>query len=173
MSDREPKDPRYTTLSWYLPALGTFVSAFSIIEHILNEVLWVYTGVSPEMGRAIFSSSRVDFCCQALIRIIDAQKLTGERIDELRIIIEQIGVIARTRNDILHFGISKIEEDKVIISNHIFAHVENRVRALHLERETFEDLKVDMDIILERLVSAYECAFSPRAPIRRARLMAI
>ena len=90
MTETTPEDPREATLRWYIPAVGMFVSLFAIVELMLNQVLWVYSGIPRKMAAAVFSSSRVDYCCQILTRIIDAQALSGDKIVELKLAMEQI-----------------------------------------------------------------------------------
>src|SRR6266851_4317692 len=119
-------DPKREIIKWYISELGSFISAYSLVEWALNMVLWTYAKIDKSMATAIFSSSRVDFCCQTLKRIIDSQSLSGPDVTELLLIIEHLGIITRVRNDILHYGVHSVNVDSgnVVISNMFFAHLE-------------------------------------------------
>jgi hypothetical protein len=149
-------DPSIKTMMWYFSAVGMFVSAFTGVEYLLNEVLWKYANLDRSTARALLSNSRVDFCIQTLKRIIDANSLSGPKIAQLMSILDQLGIIARARNDILHFGATDITGDTVAVSNRLFAHVETRIRTLNLSEQVFANLNTDLLVmLLALLVHAY------------------
>jgi hypothetical protein len=154
-------DPRIPSVMRYFSALGAFVSNFALVETALNQLVWQYANLDKTTATALLSALRVDACIQNLGRIVEAKALSGPKIIELRIILEQLGLITRLRNDILHFGIEKIKEDIVLVSNSIFAHVDERTRKLYVSGKTFIDLNHDLAEIFFRLLRQ---RLSPNAP---------
>lgn len=72
------------------------------------------------------------------------------------------------RNDLLHYGVSSLnaENNRVIVTNELFAHVERRIRYMHLTRDNFFDLFNDLIDIYNRLnhLLNEDAASSPYPP---------
>jgi len=156
-------------LAEYYEALGRFITSFSVIEQLLNFVVWRYARLHKhgEIARALLSSLRIDAATNHLNRLIAARKLKGPDIAELKLIFDQLGKITRTRNDIVHFGIRSYNaRGHAVVSNKPFAHVRERVRKIHVSPATLAKMTADLDQMFIRLVIQ---ARIEGVPLRRAR----
>jgi hypothetical protein len=112
-------DPNYGTAAQraYWMALGKFISEFSIVETVLNVALWRYAKLDKTIAGGLLGALRVDIAMQNINRVIEARNLKGARINELRIIFDQLGKLNRARNDIVHFGVMEERGSHSIVSN--------------------------------------------------------
>lgn len=139
----------------YLLALGQFITDFSEVERMLNFVVWKFARLDTHEGvaKAIFSSMRVDACTNHLNRITRARKLQGLEITELQVILDQLGKIARVRNDIVHLGISRhLSGRRYRIDNRQFAHVKDRLRETVVSPRILKAMSADLQNMFMRLV---------------------
>lgn len=135
----------------YLLALGTFIAWFACVETVLNSAVWHFSKLraEPQIARAIFSALRVDAAMNHLTRLIEARRLKGGDIADLKLIMDHLGKIARARNDIVHLGAAGY--GKLEVTNRQYAHVRSRRRRTIVSAKILDDMTVDLMDIFERL----------------------
>lgn len=93
----------------YYTALGELVHNLAYIEGRILFLLWNETAVTPEVGRAIFSGTRMDAALSFINRTYQAK---GQKLpDILNDCFTQLKVINSARNDILHYGTQFLTDD--------------------------------------------------------------
>jgi len=137
----------------YLLALGEFLAQFAGVELALNHTVWHFAKLDrdPRIAKAIFSALRADAGMNHLTRLIDARKLKGPRIIQLKFIIEQLSKIARTRNDIVHLGAFRIGDGPFKVTNYRFAHTRDRIRTTFVGPRILNKMTADLRDIFLRL----------------------
>jgi len=136
--------PLPSDLRQYVEALGQFVTMFSMVESRMQIALWRLAGVSPPLAPAIFSGTRMDAAIQHIKRISEATgwpKNQRALFDELSL---QLGVINRTRNDLLHCGIEGDDAGNLLTSNALFAHIKERIRATKISAVILDQMSSDL-----------------------------
>lgn len=112
----------------YLLALGTFIAWFAFVETVLNQAVWHFSKLDsdPQIAKAIFGPLRVDDALNRLTRLIEARKLRGPEIKELKLLIEQLRELLRARNEIVHRGATGYHGQSFIVTNKPFVHIPSR-----------------------------------------------
>jgi hypothetical protein len=131
----------------YLLALGRFTHAFSRIEMFTTLALWVVSGVGQQMGRALLSGIRVDQAISVLRRVMDTENITGPQRDDLEPALQHLGMINKMRNDILHYGADVLENNQLMVSNFLSAHLDERLREVIISPQMLDDMTFDLDKI--------------------------
>jgi len=135
----------FRTTKAYWAALGEFISAFSWTETLLFEVLVHESGVSRDTARAVFSGARIDTMKDFINRLREAR---GEDRDpHLTRALEQLGMITRARNDIVHYGIQTEIDGSLIVSNERVAHIERSLRRYPMSVTILGDMRRDLAFI--------------------------
>jgi hypothetical protein len=114
----------------YWVRLGHFISIFSEVEEHLNNVVWHYADLQYKQAVMLFSALRVDHATNLINRIILAENRSGPMVTEITLVLDQLGKIARARNDIVHLGIGETRGAEFIITNKRYAHTESRIREM-------------------------------------------
>lgn len=84
-------------------ALGKMIIAFSDAEAELHGVLVHYSGVSYEVGRALFSGERVDGMVAAISSIMENTNAPEDRRSDLEHVLPHFVAINTMRNHIIHY----------------------------------------------------------------------
>src|SRR5262249_52351546 len=124
----------------YWLALGRFIEEFAIVELLLNFTLWRYAKLDKRVAQGLIGQQRVDRAMQDITRIVEARGLKGARVKELQIIFDQLCKLNRARNDIVHFGTGEMTAHGYIVTNRHFAHLESRVREIHVSPKILESM---------------------------------
>ncbi len=152
----------------YLLALGQFVAQFALVEFILTHVVRYFSKLSDErqIARAVLGAMRVDAACTMLTRLMEARSLRGRDIDELRLIITQLGLIAKTRNDIVHRGATGY--GRLVVTNRDFAHARNRVQIQVVNAKILGQMQDDLsDIFIALTIISKDTVGESPATVRR------
>jgi hypothetical protein len=128
-------------------SLGNFVSRFSDTEVNLQIALWQLAGLERRVAVSLLSGLRIDGASSVLSRLADAQKWPKVKRDALDAIKAHLGPITRLRNDILHYGAQAAGPDEWLVSNVVFAHVENRVSEMRITPSLLDDASADLEKI--------------------------
>lgn len=131
-------------LERYHTALGSFVAMFAEVELMLNFAVWHYSNVNKPMATAIFGPIRVEECSNKLRNIVTAHDLKGDRIKELMILLNQIQIIQKIRNDILHFG---FDRRTFIVTTETLAYRGKPIRQHITSTRILRNMTVDLSII--------------------------
>jgi hypothetical protein len=128
----------------YLLALGYFIARFAQVELILNSAVRYFAklGHPSNIANALLGPLRVDAAMATITRLIEARKLRGKDIDELKLIIDQLGKIARARNDIMHLGAEGY--GRLVVTNRQFAHTRNRIRLMSVSAKVLKQMEGDL-----------------------------
>ena len=86
----------------YFLQLGRFIHQFSGVEANLQETLAAFAGVTPETARALFSGIRTSDAIDRIRKIHKSNELPMHAA--LDASVKQLGIIAITRNMIVHHG---------------------------------------------------------------------
>lgn len=138
----------------YWQLVGRLIDAFTLVEEMINFVAVEYAGVTWREAKGIFLPLRVDAAGNLINRIIEAKKLRGPRIKEIQAIIEQLGVIGRARNDLVHMGPRNINgKERWVVSNERYLRSRKQPRRrFMLSAREFEKIDNDLHDILFRLM---------------------
>lgn len=85
------------------------MTAFSFVEVSIASALWAVVGIPTKIGQALLSGVRVDQAISLINRVADVKGIKGQTREEMTVVMQQLGVINKARNDILHFGITHDE----------------------------------------------------------------
>jgi hypothetical protein len=130
---------------YYLWALGFFVTNFAVIEGILQKAVWHLAGLKPPMAQAVLSGLRTETATSYIRRIADAYKWSAGRKREVEYILGHLLLINRLRNDLLHYGATKIEgSENWLITNEPFVHVPEKIRHTHISPKMLTDAGEDL-----------------------------
>jgi hypothetical protein len=88
----------------YYEALGRFVDMFSRVEAAATLTLWHYAKTSSEIAKVIFAGTRVESGSTFIKQLAAATNVNQELRDDLEDVLQQLGIINRVRNEILHYG---------------------------------------------------------------------
>src|SRR5580700_1194613 len=107
-------------------SIGRFISYYSLIEQMLVVVLHHYAETKGRVALALFSNWRPDQTISALHKVIQVRKLRGPKIKELKSILQQISIITKVRNDLVHLGThgekAKSKDGIQLLSNYLLAY---------------------------------------------------
>jgi len=146
MASKAPKRKFITDLDdpEYLIGLGQFIAQFAQVESVLNQAVWHFSklGKDPQIARAIFGPLRVDAATNHLNRLIEARHLRGRNIEELKLILNHLGQIARMRNDIVHLGADGY--GRLTVTNRPYVHARNRIRTAVVNAKILKQMEDDL-----------------------------
>ena len=86
----------------FLSALGSLTLQWADLEKVLRTTLRVYAGVSPEVGRALFSGTRARTAVNQISAITHNKSIGEDRAGDLKDIFEVINGINTMRDFIVH-----------------------------------------------------------------------
>ena len=141
--------------SFYL-SLGRFIHYYSMVEQLLIVVLHQYANTAAPVALALFANWRPDQTITTLHRVIQARKLRGPKIVELKSSLQQISIITRVRNDLVHLGAHGTEatgSEMNVISNHLLAYSRKVRRQTPISVEILDRMYGDLLEISFRLIS--------------------
>jgi hypothetical protein len=104
-------------LTEYYEALGRFVDMFARVETAITLTLWHYAGTNPYVGKIIFAGSKIDGYSIYIKQLAEAKKATKEAQDDLKDVLQQLGIINGVRNKVLHYGAESVAEGNAIVSD--------------------------------------------------------
>jgi hypothetical protein len=128
-------------------SLGSFMDLFSAIESVLLFVVQFYAKTDWTVTKAMMSPLRVENAITTLNRIIEARRLRGKKISELKTVLTQLGEINKTRNDILHHGLVKDPKGRdnlYLISNKFIARSPKTVFKIRISKTHIDQMRADL-----------------------------
>jgi len=135
----------------YHLSLGRFVSAFSLVEATLLRVLWTLAHLQAPYAQAVLSGVRIEGAMSLINRIADAEHWPAETRAKWKAVFDQLGIINKLRNDLLHHG-AMMHGDVWLVSNRPVAHHEDRIREIQITPATLDDARVDLEYIHLHLI---------------------
>jgi hypothetical protein len=145
----------------FAETLGGFCWNFSITESNIRQTLYRISGVHPQIGNAIFSGTRVEGGMQLITRVAEVRKWPQAKREELKYVFDQLSIINKLRNDVLHFGAYRLGSD-YIVSNRPVAHMPDRIREFRVSHETLQAAGADLAAIGQRLLFLVEEGHQPQ-----------
>ena len=142
-----------TAMRAYWEALGRFVTDYAETETSLNILLSHVAAVRHEMARAVFSGVRADASVSLINRVLDATKQQTIKADMKRHF-DQFGVVTRTRNDILHYGVRFDGRGQANLSNWVQAHTPDRLREFRVAPSDLDSMCSDLYVIRTAIMLA-------------------
>jgi hypothetical protein len=109
-----------------------------------------YSGVSPEIAKALFSGVRTEAAANYILRILEVKKSLVADQDSLQAIFTQMGHINRLRNDIVHYG-AKFKGEFPTVSNKRSALTRDRVRETLVPASLLDAAIQDLETINARI----------------------
>ena len=126
-------------------ALGHFVHEFAFVERTLFFQLVVEAELPMEVAQAIFSDARIDKAKDTFKRIRASKGLgLPETLDRA---FQQLGIITRARNDILHYGTEQKDKQTLYVTNRLVAHIEDRKREFLISVDILNQMRADIQTI--------------------------
>jgi hypothetical protein len=113
-------------LDKYYAALGEFIHAYSDVEAELQRTLWHHAGVKEPVAQAVFSGVRTEAAISNINRIGEARKWSELKKRKFKSLFDQLQIINKLRNDIVHRGASLQADGTWLSSNEKFVHIAER-----------------------------------------------
>lgn len=132
------RDKKLTREYWL--TLGQFISTFSAVEQRLHNLLWLMAGIDHEALRAFLPDTRFGNVSSTINRLNRSRD--SEEHPLLRRAIDQIGLIAKARNLIVHQP-SALTDRGLIISNLSKAMPDSQVE-MTVSVEMLKDMTADL-----------------------------
>jgi hypothetical protein len=133
----------------YYLELGRFIQRFAGIEAKLQDVLWHFSGVSPEVARSIFSGVRPD---QAVSFIKRLNRSRGTELHPmLAETLDQVSVINAARNMIIHYGALFDNGMPTVVTNRRIANHPDETLRFPVTSSSLDALTADIQHIHLRL----------------------
>ncbi|WP_213738004.1 hypothetical protein [Bradyrhizobium sp. dw_411] len=134
----------------YYILLGQFVNCYAFLERDVQAVLWRLAKLETPISQSVLSGVRTEAAVALIYRIADAERWSKCRKEAYKNILDQIQVLNKLRNDLLHRG-SELQQDGTwLITNLPFVHIPERITNISM---TVSDLKhAYNDLIIVRLV---------------------
>ncbi|MDR3464229.1 MAG: hypothetical protein P4L76_18145 [Beijerinckiaceae bacterium] len=129
--------------------LGRFVSQFAKAESALLFLLWDVAGTSEEVSGAIFNGVRAEGARDAINNILTATKQT-DRMERLRSPFSQMATIGTIRNNLVHWGAAKSEDDFIVTNTN---RKPLKPKTFSISIDDFKDMGTDLFFILAMLVA--------------------
>jgi len=131
-------------------AIGNFIQTFSMCEGNLLLVAIEQAKLDPILGKAIFSPLRVDDGITRIRRLMEAKKKRSKSARELENMLDQLAVINKLRNDLVHLGLwagHRHGTTHRVITNKWAAHARRLIRYRPVSVKIIEDATRDLDDI--------------------------
>jgi hypothetical protein len=138
-------------LDAYCLALGRFVHRFALAELAIHFVIWNYAKLHRDIGRSILSGARINDASQYLRRLHEVGRISESEWKSLDPILQQLSLITKCRNEILHHGGHKIAEGQGVVTNATVALTESRITSFPISDAILNDMYGDLRKILLRL----------------------
>ena len=88
----------------YYEALGRFVDMFARAETAVALTLWHYAKTAPAIAKIVFAGTKTDLSSTYIRQIAQATGVSQKLRDDLEDVLQQLGIINRARNAVLHYG---------------------------------------------------------------------
>jgi hypothetical protein len=154
--DKTPKPAHETEegkkrLDCYYAALAQFTHRFALIELAVHHVLAHYTKLPIPAARALLSGARIDETKSRLSRLQEIGPIGSEKWQHLEPVLQELAVITKCRNDILHHGAVWIAEGEGAVTNATMALTAERITSFDFSPEILNDMTSDLRKIRVRL----------------------
>jgi hypothetical protein len=128
----------------YHCALGEFVDTFAHTELLTHFVLRWHTKTTSAAARAVFSGVRTNQAADYLRRLAEVDILPADEWTELGPVVDQLSLITKRRNDILHHGARDVEEGGASVSNEAMALTIDRIQSFPISPDILADMTADL-----------------------------
>jgi hypothetical protein len=133
----------------YLQALGNFILRFSDLEGLLNVFVWKCADLHKprrrQIARVLLGPLRVDAALDKISRFIAAGLIYGELVDDLQFMAQQIRIIAKVRNDVVHLGYTHVlKGNRFVVDNKRFVHDKKRRKRTIVSIKSLNDMSTDL-----------------------------
>jgi hypothetical protein len=136
----------------YYNALGRFVSKFSEVETNFLTALWHFGGLESPISQAVLSGVKIEGATGYINRIADAKGWTKKRRQRFKDFSDQLGLINKLRNDILHNGANWTGQQTWTVTNKLIAHTPSRIRTFPITVQLLKDAVSDLEKIENDLI---------------------
>jgi hypothetical protein len=135
----------------YFEALGRFVDMFSRAEAAVSLTLWHYAKTSPDIAKIIFAGAKVDLSATFIRQLAHATGASQELRDDLEEALQQLGIINRVRNQVLHYGADQeaVADGRAMVSDALKAKGEPSI--FPINPTILADLTADVHKIIAHL----------------------
>lgn len=133
----------------YYEALGRFVDMFARVESTVTITLWSYAGTKPEIAKIAFAGTRVDVGCTYIKQLAETTGAPQDVLNDLKDVLQQIGIINGVRNAILHYGATSVAEGRAIVSDALKA--KGQPTEFPISPTALDDMTVDLHKIIVHL----------------------
>lgn len=122
----------------YFEALGEFVTHYAVLEDVISIHLNIITGITSELGKSIFSGTRIKSAIDFINRILGASD-KADMMSRLKPYFDHIGHLTAARDLILHYGGKFQHSTKTLLVSN--ARSANTSRSLKSYEITPQDLR--------------------------------
>lgn len=144
-------DEGQARLDAYYLALGRFVHRFTLAELAAHAALAHHAKLIDPVSRALLSGVRVDATGNYLSRLHLVKQISDDNWNDLKSLFDQLGIINKFRNDIIHHGAAFVAEGRGIVSNAAKALTDERITKFQVSPEILDDMTADLRQIFARL----------------------
>jgi hypothetical protein len=131
--------------------LGRFISYYSIVEEQINFLVRKYYNISRRISNIAFGTLRYDAAVEHLNRLRHADLIPDDEWAEIGNLKDQMGLITRLRNDLVHYPASPTSKSEFVVSTKLWAYVENKIRMHIVSTQILDDATTDLFKIFMRL----------------------
>ena len=146
----------------YWAALGCFVSQFAVAEMAFQHTLWYYAGTPQNVALCVFSGTKTEAVCAALVKLHGMELIPDPAWDRLSYLIERMRAISDARDMALGFRASSVAEGRRRSTNAMMAVVEDKERAFDISAEALDEMTGE----LRRIATSILLYHSGRPPLR-------
>jgi hypothetical protein len=125
---------------------------FSGVETNLLSALWYLAKVESPTAQAVLTGIKVEGAIGLINRLADAQNWSKARKAEFKKFSDQLGLINKLRNDILHNGSNWTSSQTWTVTNRHSAHVPSRIRSYPVTAELLRSARRDLQKVEDDLV---------------------
>lgn len=138
----------------YWTALGMFLEEYSAVELFITLCLYDLAGVPHGVGRIIFSGTRVDLASTWIRKLAVAKGVQPARRRMLFRSLDQLSIITKARNDILHYGPDDPggERTESVVISSVHAFPRGRGRRFPMSPRHLWAMTVDVNLISSTLL---------------------
>ena len=128
----------------YWRNLGRLLHYFAQAEGDLIALLRTASGVTNEIGGALFHGTRVESAKDLINNVLESTRRSDVK-DQLSVPLAQLATIATVRNNLVHWGVNHDGSDKLLVSN---AHkYPNKIKEYRISAKDFDNIYFDIERI--------------------------
>jgi hypothetical protein len=134
----------------YMAALGRFIVAYAMAEHQVHLLARHLTRLSDAKARIIFSSMRLGDLSERIRGLLRVNKASQKRFNETDVCLQQLDLIARQRNSLVHRFV-RYHNKRILVTNIVISKSIETAEEQVFTKDDLEHMDDDCTAITLRL----------------------